>query len=127
MAPSPRWEDCCRNLSTSQDYLPESYQQDGFVHLTEDPELLLSVANHFYRSSKDPWVLVCLSSHKLTHEVTFQAVCFIRSMQTAYFTVAWAAYRSNTSPQHPLAALVHLSTMRGRSFLTYMVLSTCLP
>ena len=68
MAPQPLWERCC---SASTDYLPDSYQQDGFVHLTEDPELLLSVANHFYRSSKDPWVLLCLSSSKLKQEVTF--------------------------------------------------------
>ena len=125
MAPASRWSTC-----TPQDYLPESYQQDGFVHLTEDPELLLSVANHFYRSSKDFWLLVCLASHKLTHEVTSQA-CYIRSMPTTKTppnttTITGAAYRSNMSLQRPLAALVRLPTMLGSFFLTYTVLSTCL-
>lgn len=31
-----------------------SYEQDGFTHLTADPALLLTVANHFYTSSQVP-------------------------------------------------------------------------
>lgn len=32
-----------------QPYFPPSYDHDGFIHLTKKPELLLPVANHFYK------------------------------------------------------------------------------
>ena len=67
MAPQPRWEKCVQEKA--EDYTPESYAADGFVHLTEDPQALIQVANHFYKSSQDPWILMCLSAEKLTHEV----------------------------------------------------------
>ena len=30
-------------------YTPPTYADDGFVHLTKDPGMLLDVANHFYK------------------------------------------------------------------------------
>lgn len=42
-------------------YYPPTYQVDGFIHATEDPKLLVDVANHFYKSSKDSWVCLELS------------------------------------------------------------------
>lgn len=43
--------------------------QDGFVHLTADPQLLIGVANHFYKGVKDAFLLLCLDASKLTAEV----------------------------------------------------------
>lgn len=36
--------------SSKDRYYPPTYDQDGFVHLTHDPALLLNVLNHFYSS-----------------------------------------------------------------------------
>ena len=37
-------------LSNISEYLPPTYEQDGgFIHLTEDASVLLSVANQFYK------------------------------------------------------------------------------
>lgn len=44
--------------------------QDGFTHLTEDPKLLISVANHFYTDSKDDWLCLVLDNSKLANEVS---------------------------------------------------------
>ena len=33
--------------------------QDGFIHLTQDPQFLIGVANNFYLA-KDPWEWICL-------------------------------------------------------------------
>lgn len=37
-----------------QPYFPPSYDQDGFIHLTKKAELLLPVANHFYKDVPGP-------------------------------------------------------------------------
>lgn len=39
------------------------------MHLTAKPELLIGVANHFYKGVKDAFLLLCLDSAKLTAEV----------------------------------------------------------
>lgn len=45
--------------------------QDGFIHLTKDPSLLLSVANHFYKSVTDDFLVLVIDSTKLTSRVSF--------------------------------------------------------
>jgi uncharacterized protein (DUF952 family) len=36
-------------VSKQIEYYPPTYAQDGFIHLTKNPSLLLPVANHFYQ------------------------------------------------------------------------------
>jgi hypothetical protein len=31
------------------EYFPPTYEKDGFVHATREPERLLGIANHFYK------------------------------------------------------------------------------
>ena len=45
------------------------YEQDGFIHLTADPQLLVTVANHFYTSSQGDWIVLVIDSSKLSAEV----------------------------------------------------------
>ena len=42
------------------------HTQDGFIHLTARPELLLSVANTFYVSSAGDWLCLELDAAALT-------------------------------------------------------------
>jgi hypothetical protein len=51
------------------------YAQDGFIHLTADPQLLLTVANHFYTASQGDWLVLVLDSSKLAAEVRMPARC----------------------------------------------------
>jgi uncharacterized protein (DUF952 family) len=40
--------------------------QDGFIHLTKDPSLLLGVANMFYKTVPGPFLVLALDSSKLS-------------------------------------------------------------
>ena len=44
--------------------------QDGFTHLTKDPQLLLGVANHFYTAIPGAFLVLVLDPSKLTSKVT---------------------------------------------------------
>lgn len=44
------------------------YAQDGFIHLTADPALLLTVANHFYQGSAGDWLVLVLRADDLSAE-----------------------------------------------------------
>ena len=65
-----RWRDF---QARQEDYIPPTYEQDGFIHLTSDPSLLLSVANHFYTSSQDSWAVLVIDRSKLSPEVIHQS------------------------------------------------------
>jgi hypothetical protein len=39
-----------QNLGAGQDYLPKTYVADGFIHCTKEPEVMLQIANRFYKS-----------------------------------------------------------------------------
>ncbi len=49
--------------------LSMSNRQDGFVHLTADPKLLLEVANRFYIDVPGDWMVLVIEASKLTSEV----------------------------------------------------------
>ncbi len=41
-------------------YLPAAYPDDGFVHCTDGDELMVDVANRFYRDDPRPFLLLTL-------------------------------------------------------------------
>mmetsp|Transcript_35177 Transcript_35177/g.111185 ORF Transcript_35177/g.111185 Transcript_35177/m.111185 type:complete len:152 (+) Transcript_35177:180-635(+) len=53
-------------------YFPPTYEGDGFIHLTKDPQLLLGVANHFYTDVPGAYVVLVIDSARLTSEVKFE-------------------------------------------------------
>lgn len=55
LAPQPAW---AASAAAGTPYTPETYESDGFVHLTKDPSKLLPVGNAFYKSSPDDWLLI---------------------------------------------------------------------
>jgi len=55
LARLPDWR---RSETNGAPYYPPTYTDDGFVHATAVPALLLEVANHFYRDV--PEAFVCL-------------------------------------------------------------------
>ena len=68
LAPVPRWT----AAAEGEEYKPETFDQDGFVHLTADSSLLLAVGNSFYKPSKDDWILLDLDVSKLKAEVKYE-------------------------------------------------------
>ncbi|CAL8463589.1 g3123 [Coccomyxa elongata] len=70
LVPKDSW---IEHQQSRKPYFPPTYDQDGFIHLTKDPNFLLGVANNFY-SSKDPWEWICLriDPSRLTSEVRYE-------------------------------------------------------
>ena len=63
--------------------------QDGFIHMTADPDLLLEVANRFYKSSDGDWEVLVIDPAKLTAEVRDVPCCqqsVISSVQRVHLT-----------------------------------------
>ena len=54
-------------------YFPPTYEQDGFVHATENPSDLLGVGNHFYKSAKGSWVCLKLDVTLLNAKVIYES------------------------------------------------------
>lgn len=68
LCPVESWQAC--KDQNNPPYFPPTYEQDGFIHLTADPALLLQVANHFYKQDPGKWIVLCIDSGRLTSEVT---------------------------------------------------------
>lgn len=69
LCPAETWQSC---KSKDDPYFPPSYSQDGFIHLTADPSLLLTVANHFYKGDAGKWIVLVIDSGALKAEVKFE-------------------------------------------------------
>mmetsp|Transcript_11900 Transcript_11900/g.16129 ORF Transcript_11900/g.16129 Transcript_11900/m.16129 type:complete len:133 (+) Transcript_11900:64-462(+) len=69
LIPTSTWEAC----KTSKElYYPPTYAQDGFIHLTKEANMLLTVANHFYTDVKGDYVVLEIASAALTSVVKFE-------------------------------------------------------
>ena len=51
-------DDHWRSHSRRDEYLPEAFAGDGFVHCTDGEELLIEVANRYYRDDPRPYVVL---------------------------------------------------------------------
>eukprot|EP01039_Chlorochromonas_danica_P001845 gene1845-2018_t len=54
-------------------YYPPTYSMEGFVHATKEPNMLLGVGNHFYKSVPGEWICLALDPQFLNAEVRFEA------------------------------------------------------
>jgi uncharacterized protein (DUF952 family) len=68
LAPALRWND----WPHGQPYLPAEYTADGFIHCTAGDDLMLQVANRFYRQVPDPFVLLVIDPQRLTSELRWE-------------------------------------------------------
>jgi uncharacterized protein (DUF952 family) len=62
LAPAGRW----RGGPGDQPYLPAEYDADGFIHCTAGDNLMLAVANRFYRAAPGDFVLLVIDPARLT-------------------------------------------------------------
>jgi uncharacterized protein (DUF952 family) len=61
LAPAERW----RSWPHDHPYLPAEYDADGFVHRTAGAELMLRVANRFYREVPGDFVVLAIDPERL--------------------------------------------------------------
>ena len=61
LAPSSRWY----TWSENQPYLPAEFDREGFIHCTSGDELMIKVANQYYRNVSGDYVLLVVDMSKL--------------------------------------------------------------
>jgi len=69
MALASRWHSWPQNTP----YLPEAYADDGFVHCTAGDELMIKVANSFYRSVPGNFLALVVDTGRLTSRLEWEA------------------------------------------------------
>ena len=68
LAPAARW----RDWPAGAPYLPAEYEIDGFVHCTAGDELMVQVANRYYRTTPGDFVLLVIDPSRLTSELRWE-------------------------------------------------------
>jgi uncharacterized protein (DUF952 family) len=60
-------------LPPDADYLPEGFGQDGFIHCTGEPDVLLRVANAFYRDTPGEMLVLVIDPARVNADVRWEA------------------------------------------------------
>lgn len=61
------------SLPASEPYLPEAFAADGFIHCTKEPELMLKIANRFYKDLPGELLVLVIDADKVAAEVKWEA------------------------------------------------------
>lgn len=67
LAPGELWE----RQRTAGSYVPEAFEQDGFIHATNGTDRLLWVANEFYKGDGRPYTVLVIDLTKLSSPVRY--------------------------------------------------------
>jgi uncharacterized protein (DUF952 family) len=59
---------------TKNEYLPPQYAQDGFIHCTRGADLMLMVANKYYRTVPGEFLLLVIDVGALTAPLKYEAL-----------------------------------------------------
>ena len=68
LAPAERWNAWPQN----RPYLPSEYERDGFIHCTAGDDLMLRVANQYYRATPGDFVLLVIDTDTLSSPVRWE-------------------------------------------------------
>ena len=69
MLPRSTWE----AQPLDQPYRGDTLASEGFIHCTGDPDLLVAVANHFYRQESGDFVVLHIDPARVTSEIRWEA------------------------------------------------------
>ncbi len=58
---------------TGSTYLPDAYTKDGFIHCTQGDDLLLQVANRFYKTVPGDFLVLDIDESKVTAQIKWEA------------------------------------------------------
>jgi uncharacterized protein (DUF952 family) len=61
-------------LPASESYLPQGYEQDGFIHCTRGADLLVLVANRHFRHVPHDFVMLVIDAWALTSALKYEAL-----------------------------------------------------
>jgi uncharacterized protein (DUF952 family) len=68
LVPTDYWRGCDETLP----YLPREFDRDGFIHCTRGLDLMLHVANTFYRDAPGDFLLLAIDEGLVSSEVRYE-------------------------------------------------------
>lgn len=68
LTPADYW----RSLDPAAPYLPAAFENDGFIHCTRGLDLLLQVANTFYRDAPGEFLLLVIEEGCVSAEIKYE-------------------------------------------------------
>ena len=71
-------------LSPDQDVCNASLDTDGFIHCTDDPGVMLQVANAFYAQHAGDFIVLHVDTSRLTHRCIWEAPAHISGAGPAF-------------------------------------------
>ena len=60
-----------QSLDSTTPYVPADYQKDGFIHTTEGREAVSIVLTTFYKTSREPWVVLYIDQDRVTSPIRY--------------------------------------------------------
>ncbi len=64
--------DYWRDLDPAAPYLPPDFESDGFIHCTRGLDLLLQVANTYYRNVPGEFLLLVIDEARVSAEIKYE-------------------------------------------------------
>ena len=61
-----------RARPAGEPYLPSRFHEDGFIHCTIGPEILLHIANQFFRATPGEFLVLVIAPARLTSELKYE-------------------------------------------------------
>ena len=118
--------DAFRACADPAAYRPATYEQDGFIHLTEDANSLLGIANHFYKTVPGDFIVLELDPAQLAGEVRFEAAAPVGNIAPSA-SIDAALFPTCTGTLRPRRSWVNCPSV-GRKRARFCPSSTrCLP
>ncbi len=53
-------------------YIPAGYEQEGFIHCTKGEQMLVTVANRYYRNDPGEWLVLVIDESAITSEIKYE-------------------------------------------------------
>ena len=63
---------CFHSLSDTEPYLPAEFAADGFIHCTKEPDVMLQIANRFYKDVMGDVLVLVIDADRVTSEVKWE-------------------------------------------------------
>ncbi|MBI3762527.1 MAG: DUF952 domain-containing protein [Chloroflexi bacterium] len=61
------------SLPAGEPYLPREFARDGFIHCTKELDVLLLVANNFYKETPGEMLVLVIDESKVTAQIKYEA------------------------------------------------------
>ena len=69
LVPEGEWRAC---QAEKRPYFPATYDQDGFTHMSDNSDVLISIGNHFYKDIAGGYLVLDVDASKLKGEVKME-------------------------------------------------------